>query len=51
LVVPPRFLPFLPARLVFEAVADEADTFFQALECGGDWCQMLSQAASEQIRH
>jgi hypothetical protein len=51
LIMPPRFLSFLPARLVFEAVTDKTDTLFQALQCGRDWRQLFGQAPPNQIRY
>jgi len=51
LIVPPRFLPFLPTWRVFEAVADKADTLFQSLQCRRDRRQVFCEVASDQIRH
>ena len=49
--MPPRFLPFLPAGLVFEAIADKTDTLFQSFQCGRDRGQMFSQTSPQQIRY
>ena len=51
LIVPPRFLPFLPTWRVFEAVADEADTLFQSLQCCRDRREVFDEAAADHIRH